>query len=177
MGMGGTVEGLTVQMHKVRRAALFGKSVMMLRHHPERSWGTRSTIDVWWGGMGSNAPLMLLLAHLVKSHSDWNGATIRLLQVVDDESKRETALGELNKLLEDVRVVAEPKVLVKTEGEKVGVIIRRESTPTDLTLLGLQTVEEEEAEDYATALIELTKDVGSTLIVHSLAGGEILQTS
>jgi amino acid transporter len=177
MGMGGTAVGLTVQMHKVRRAALFGKSVLMLRHHPERSWGSRSTIDVWWGGMGSNAPLMLLLAHLVKSHRDWHGATIRLLQVVDDESKFESSLGELNRLLEAVRVKAEPKVLVKDEGVKIGEIIRRESTPTDLTLLGLQTVEQDEAEDYAKALIELTQDVGSSLIVHSLAGGEILHTS
>jgi amino acid transporter len=177
MGMGGTVEGLTVQMHKVRRAALFGKSVMMLRYHPERGWGKRSTIDVWWGGMGSNAPLMLLLAHLVETHRDWTGATIRLLQVVDDESKSEASLVELNKLLEEVRVKAEPKVLVKEEGVRVGDIIRRESTPTDLTLLGLQAVEQDEAENYAKALLLLTQDVGSSLIVHSLAGGDILQTS
>ena len=72
---------------------------------------------------------------------------------------------------------AEPKVLVKEEGWKVGDIIRRESTPTDLTLLGLQTVEQDEAENYAKALLDLTRDVGSSLIVHSLAGGDILQTS
>ena len=177
MGMGGTVDGLTVQMHKVRRAALFGKSVMMLRYHQDRGWGSRSTIDVWWGGMGSNAPLMLLLAHLVQIHPDWSGATIRLLQIVNDESLSEASLAELNRLLEEVRVDAEPQVLVRQGGEKVGDIIRRESTPTDLTLLGLQAVEEDEAENYARSLIELTQDVGSSLIVHSLTGGEILQTS
>lgn len=177
MGMGGTVDGLTVQMHKVRRAALFGKSVMMLRYHQDRGWGTRSTIDVWWGGMGSNAPLMLLLAHLIQSHEDWSGATIRLLQVVNEESKREASLAELNGLLQEVRVQAEPKCIVKQPGMKIGDIIRGESTPTDLVLLGLQAVEEDEAEDYARALLDLTQDVGSSLIVHSLAGGEILQTS
>jgi len=177
MGMGGTVDGLTVQMHKVRRAALFGKSVMMLRYHQDRGWGDRATIDVWWGGMGSNAPLMLLLAHLVQIHPDWSGARIRLLQIVNDESLSEASLAELNRLLEEVRVDAEPKVLVRKGEEKVGDIIRRESTPTDLTLLGLQAVEEDEAENYAKSLIELTQDVGSSLIVHSLTGGDILQTS
>ena len=177
MGMGGTVDGLTVQMHKVRRAALFGKSVMMLRYHQDRGWGDRATIDVWWGGMGSNAPLMLLLAHLVQIHPDWSGARIRLLQIVNDESLSEASLAELNRLLEEVRVDAEPKVLVRKGEEKVGDIIRRESTPTDLTLLGLQAVEEDEAENYAKSLIELTQEVGSSLIVHSLTGGDILQTS
>lgn len=177
MGMGGTVEGLTVQMHKVRRAALFGKSVMMLRHHRERSWGSKSTIDVWWGGMGSNAPLMLLLAHLISSHDDWKNARLRLLQVVDKEELTETALSELNRLLEEVRVEASPQVILRQDGERVGDIIRRESTPTDLVLLGLQAVEESDAEKYAQSLIDLTKDVGSSLIVHSLAGGDILETS
>lgn len=177
MGMGGNVKGLTQQMHKVRRAALFGKSIMMLRYHEERGWGSYSTIDVWWGGMGSNAPLMLLLAHLIQSHEDWKHAKIRLLQVVFEEGKSETALADLNRLLEEVRVEAHPQVIVRKEGEKVGDIIRKQSTPTDLVLLGLQCVEEDEAESYAESLIELTKDVGSSLIVHSLAGGEILQTS
>ena len=164
-------------MHKVRRAALFGKSVLMLRYHEERGWGSYSTIDVWWGGMGSNAPLMLLLAHLIQTHPDWRDATIRLLQVVQHADQKEAALVELNRLLEDVRVQAEPTVIVKEDGQTVGEIIRRQSTPTDLVFLGLQAVEEDEAEDYAKSLIELTKDVGSSLIVHSLAGGEILQTS
>lgn len=177
MGMGGEAKGLTMQMHKVRRAALFGKSVMMLRYHAERGWGSYSTIDVWWGGMGSNAPLMLLLAHLIQSHPDWRNARIRLLQIVKDEKLSEAALAELNRLLEEVRVHAKPQVLVRKEGQKIGEIIRQESTPTDLVLLGLQAVERDEAEDYALSLIELTKDVGSSLIVHSLAGGEILETS
>jgi len=177
MGMGGSVGGLTMQMHKVRRAALFGKSVLMLRHHDERSWGSYSTIDVWWGGMGSNAPLMLLLAHLITCHEDWEKATIRLLQVVDSEDQREGSETDLRGILEEVRVEAEPVVIVREEGEKVSDVIRKQSTPTDLVLLGLQAVEYEEAEDYAKSLIELTKDVGSSLIVHSLAGGEILETS
>lgn len=177
MGMGGSIEGLTAQMHKVRRAALFGKSVMMLRYHSERGWGSRSTIDVWWGGMSSNAPLMLLLAHLVQCHEDWKGSKIRLLQVVDSEDQSHAACEDLKNILEEVRVEATPKVIVRAPQESVGDVIRRESTPTDLVLLGLQSVEEDQAEAYAGSLIALTKDVGSSLIVHSLAGGEILETS
>jgi amino acid transporter len=177
MGMGGQVDGLTMQMHKVRRAALFGKSVMMLRYHEERGWGSHSTIDVWWGGIGSNAPLMLLLAHLIQVHPDWKDAKIRLLQIVDEEGLSDKALVELNKLLGEVRVEATPKVIVRSEGQKIGDIIRDQSTPTDLVLLGLQTVERDDAENYACSLIELTKEVGSSLIVHSLAGGDILETS
>ena len=97
--------------------------------------------------------------------------------MVNDESLSGASLAELNRLLEEVRVDAEPKVLVRKEGETVGDIIRRMSTPTDLTLLGLLSVEEDEAENYAKSLIELTQEVGSSLIVHSLTGGEILQTS
>ncbi len=177
MGMGGEVSGLTMQMHKVRRAALFGKSVMMLRYHEERGWGSHSTIDVWWGGMGSNAPLMLLLAHLIQTHPDWEDSTLRLLQVVEDENQSDHAIADLNRILEEVRVVAKPTVIVRAEGETIGDVIRIHSTATDLVLLGLQSVGHEDAEAYARSLIELTKDVGSSLIVHSIAGGEILETS
>ena len=176
MGMSGTAEGLTLQMHKVRRSALFGKSVLMLRYHQERGWGDRSTIDVWWGGMGGNAPLMLLLAHLIRSHRDWRKATLRLLQVVKSDEAKAQALQELEALLDSVRVDAVPKVIVM--GEKtIGEVIRDESTPTDLVLLGLAAPESEAAEKYAHSMIELTKDVGSTLVVHSLAGQDILETS
>lgn len=175
MGMSGTPAGLTAQMHKVRRAALFGKSVMMLRHHAERSWGNHESIDVWWGGMGGNAPLMLLLAHLIRLHGDWRHATIRLLQVVETQDRVEAATAELMKLLKEFRVDATPEALVRGD-RSVGDIIREESTKTDLVLLGLMAPDSEDAETYAASLIALTKDVGSALIVHSLEEDAILST-
>lgn len=175
MGMSGTAEGLTLQMHKVRRAALFGKSVMMLRYHPERGWGSYQTIDVWWGGGGGNAPLMLLLAHLVQTHRDWKSARIRLLQVVRDESDVEDAKAELNRLLDEVRVSADPEVLLKGD-RTINEIILEQSTEIDLVLLGLMAPSEEGAEAYAQSLIDLTSDVGSALVVHSLAEQGILET-
>lgn len=176
MGMSGTPKGLTLQMHKVRRAALFGKSVMMLRHHPERGWGDCSTIDVWWGGGGGNAPLMLLLAHLVRSHRDWKSASIRLLQIIKNEEDQADAKAELNRLLEEVRVEAEPEVLLQGE-RTINEIILEQSTVTDLVLLGLWAPTEEGAEAYAQSLIDLTREVGSALVVHSLAEQGVLESS
>lgn len=176
MGMSGTPDGLTLQMHKVRRAALFGKSVMMLRYHDGRGWGSHSTIDVWWGGEGGNAPLMLLLAHLICVHEDWKSASIRLLQIVNEEENAEDARVDLNRLLDQVRVEAVPEVIVRGD-RTINEIILEQSTQTDLVFLGLMAPDAEGAETYAQSLLDLTKDVGSALIVHSLAERGVLETS
>lgn len=86
----------------LRELPLLGKSMVLVRHRPERGLGTRSVIHIWWGGLARNGGLMLLLAVLLRSHPDWRHAAVNVLTVVDDEAARAEAESGLRRLLEGV---------------------------------------------------------------------------
>jgi hypothetical protein len=74
-------------------------------------------IDVWWWNDASSR-LMLLLAFLMTRSSEWEGAVIRLLAVTRDSSDP-VETRQLQELLEEVRIDAEPEVVVDVDESKV----------------------------------------------------------
>ena len=54
--------------------------------------------------------------------------------------------------------------------------LARESTATDLTILGMHRPELGEAESYSQRLNELADVIGTALLVHSADGEELLET-
>jgi amino acid transporter len=70
-------------------------------------------IDVWWHG-DATSHLMLIMAYLMTRSELWSDARIRLLALNDSQSNVQ-ATNELRKLLEDVRIEAEPEI-VETAG-------------------------------------------------------------
>jgi hypothetical protein len=70
-------------------------------------------IDVWWHG-DATSHLMLIMAYLMTRSELWSDARIRLLALNDSQSNVQTT-NELRKLLEDVRIEAEPEI-VETAG-------------------------------------------------------------
>ncbi len=66
-------------------------------------------IDVWWSG-DATSHLMLIMAYLMTRNELWRDARIRLLAISNSQSG-DQAVDNLRKLLEDVRIDAEPEII------------------------------------------------------------------
>lgn len=176
LGWSRSPEGRTKQLMLMNVLVRMRKSVLFLHLDEEAGFGKRKTIDVWWRGRSRNADLMLLLAHIVSQHRDWRGATIRLIRVIRSEEGRQQTEGHLRQLLEDVRVVGEPLVLVLPEDMPIAQALQKQSGRTDLTILGMNRPEEDESEVYGQRLAGLADAIGTVLLIHSADAEELLDT-
>ncbi len=167
LGWSGTSQGRRTLIRLLRTLGPLGKSVLFLHYDPARGVGRQAIIDVWWRGRSQNGELMLLLAYIIARHPAWDGARIRLRRVISRAEGREMTEAHLRSLLAEVRVDAEPHVIVAPEDEPFIDTVRRYSTDTDLTLLGMARPAPEQVESYAERLDGLVRSVGTVLLVHS----------
>ncbi|MFQ5610792.1 MAG: amino acid permease [Anaerolineae bacterium] len=175
LGWSGTAEGRALQMDLMRNLVALRKSFLCLYHHPQRSFGRKQTINVWWGGRGGNADLMLLLAHLIRQHPGWKGAKIRVLRVIDSQDGIGRTRAHTERLLQEVRVDAEPVIIVRPDpAHPLAEVIAGWSRDADLTLLGVQLPAAGQTEVYGQYLNELVQAVGSVLLVRNAEGDEDL---
>jgi len=153
------------------------KSVMFLRYNEERGFGRKMRIDIWWRGRDRNADLMLLLAHIIRKSPDWEGATIRVCRLLENEAAVEGARDHIAKILEKVRVDAEPHTFVRSSpDEPFDAILRRASEDTDLVVLGLRAPEPEDMERQARDISELFPTTAAALMVRSGEVEDLLDT-
>ncbi len=116
--------------HKARR------NILILRTDPERGFGQRKRIDIWWGGLQQNGGLMMILAYLLRISARWSGAEIDLKLVVQSEQAREAAQENLEARVAGLRIGARPHVLV-SDGRPFHDILIEESADADLVFLGI----------------------------------------
>ncbi len=109
--------GLKEVSHRTNLGVAFrlGCNIIAL-HAREEWWATIETkpaderrIDVWWFN-DSTSRLMLLLAYLVTRSDGWEGAPIRVFSTGHGTRSGKDP-GDLRKILEDVRVDAEPEIV------------------------------------------------------------------
>jgi hypothetical protein len=174
LGWSRTPTGRTQQIELMHMLAALGKSVLFLRYDEERGFGKRQVIDVWWGGRGGNADLMLLLAYIISQHRSWADADIRLLRVIDGKEGRAATLEHMQATLDAVRVNAEPVVIVRENGQSTQELITAWSKESDLSLLGLKIPAHLEDEEYGRRVDRLMAQMGSVLLVRSAQNEDIL---
>jgi hypothetical protein len=168
MGWSRTPGGRATLLRVMRDMTDLGKSTMFLHTDERRGFGDMSSIDVWWGGRGGNADLMLLLAHVIRLNGVWGDAELRVLRIVDSEEGVEPSRRHMEGLLEDVRVDATPEIIVRTDPSRPLVdLISTHSRATDLTLLGMQKPAGGSADTYGERLQQLVEAVGTVLLVHN----------
>lgn len=168
LGWSGTADGRITILKLTRRLVALKKNVLLLAVDEQKGFGKHQTIQVWWGGRDSNADLMLLLAHLVRLHRDWRGASIRLLRITDGKAGVDAIKENMQEMLELVRVEAEPVVIVREDpNQSVTDIICQNSTEADLTFLGISLPGEDSLEADATRIHEQVKRIGMVLLVRS----------
>ncbi len=86
-------------------------------------------IDIWWQG-DATSRLMLLLAYLMTRNAPWESASIRVIAINYDTESPET-LEHLANILNDVRIEAEPKIVLLANIETIV------STSSDASLVML----------------------------------------
>jgi amino acid transporter len=84
----------------------------------ERTRPGKRSIDVWHRD-NATGRLMLLLAYLMTRTETWQDARIRLLTTVPKDKSESEATGELERMLDDVRIAAEPVIVGKAEPRTV----------------------------------------------------------
>jgi len=120
----------------IRRLYQAQRNVLIFRDDPERGFGRRRRIDVWWGGLHRNGGLMVLLAYLLQASIEWSQAQIHLKLVVPNAGAVEATRDNLNRLSDSLRINAISQVLV-AHGRPFETILRTSSQDADLVLLGM----------------------------------------
>ncbi len=122
--------------HMLRSFHEARRNILILRADPDRGFGKRERIDVWWGGLQQNGGLMMILAYLLRISSRWSGAEIHLKLVVQNEQAREAAQLNLEARVAGLRIGARPHVLV-SDGRPFREILVEESAEADLVFMGI----------------------------------------
>ncbi|MBZ8180395.1 APC family permease [Oscillatoria salina] len=150
------------QIHQAKR------NIVILRENPERGFGLRRRIDVWWGGIQANGGLMLLLAYLLRTDIDWRNAGIYLKLVVADETAAAAARANLDRLVKQVRIKAIPQVIV-AGSRSFEEILHSSSENADLIFLGMAAPHENYTE-YYESLQAKAADLPTTIFVLAAPG-------
>ncbi len=166
MGWSQAAAGRATLMRLLRNLADLDKSVLFLSVGDERGFGQRCVINVWWGGRGGNADLMLLLGYLISRSNDWHDAELRLSRIVESEEGAEQTRAHMNTLLEEVRVEATPNIVVRGE-RPIEALFAEHSRDVDLTVLGMQAPAADAAETYGERLETFAEAVGTVLLVYN----------
>lgn len=168
LGWSRVEQGQAMQMELLRGLTSLHKSVMFLYFDQAKGFGEQKIINVWWRGGSSNAGLMLLLAHIIQRHRSWHQAKIRILRIIDHEEGTKDTHQHLKTLLTQVRVEAEPIVIVRPDPKTPLTDIMADwSKEADLTLLGMELPEEKETESYSRRLNSLIQAIGTVLLIRN----------
>ena len=154
------------------------RNILILRTDPERGFGERERIDVWWGGLQQNGGLMIILAHLLRSSSHWGTAEIHVKLVVPSEQAAEAAKRNLEATVGQLRMSARPEVLV-SGGRPFREILLESSADADLVFLGIaEPSGSANFTDYYAGLQKLAGELPAvvfTLAAQDLRFSEILE--
>lgn len=165
------------QLMLLRRLVDLKKSVLFMHRDPERGYGDRALIDVWWRGRDRNAELMIILAHLISRSPEWEGCEIRVLRLLNKSAGVEGATRHIADILKKARVDAEPVVLVQEHpGLGFAEILKKTSRDTDLVILGMRVPEIDEFDRYSGEIAFILNHSVSTLLVRSGEQEDILET-
>lgn len=141
-------------VHRTRR------NLVLVRDAGIPEGSNADTIDIWWGGNENNIGLMITLAFLIQKSSVWQESRLVIKTIAETESECDAAQHRLTTFIEEQRIPAEAKVIVRQE-EEIFDMIRQSSAGAGLVFMGMRPpVEEEDAEAYSRyygQLIETTQ--------------------
>jgi amino acid transporter len=143
------------------------KSSLLVRLNKPPGISTYARIDIWWRGKHSNGDLMLLLAHLLSLNDEWKNAKIIIHTIILREEDREFMLKNVNEMINEVRIKAEPKIIIKPQDRSVTEVIHENSRNANLVFMGLNIPKEGEEKDYVTRIEELSDGLKTTIFVRN----------
>jgi len=161
-------------LERLNKSLVFGRIQPRHLYPPERF--TR-TIHVWWGGLQRNGDLMLLLAWLLTRNPAWRGARVEVMSLASSETAKVQTESFLKQLIPEIRIEAEPRVIIKPRDRSVTELIHELSAEAEAVFLGLATPEPGEEAAYAERLENLAGDLPTVFFVKnsSLFVGGLLE--
>ncbi len=154
----------------LRSLTALDRSLLLVDHKSSQRLGSYRKIQIWWGGLQGNGGLMLLLTFLIKNQDRWRKAEVSLVTVVSGETERARAQAAMTEVLDNARVNATPRVIVRGE-DSIGAIMQRESESVDLAIIGIRLPKsEDQAEAFILRMNSLLSHLPTTLLVHSARG-------
>ncbi|HHO51445.1 MAG TPA: hypothetical protein ENK18_11355, partial [Deltaproteobacteria bacterium] len=141
-------------------------NLLGVAYDPDRIFGARSRIDLWWSAAAGSLPLNLALVRFITSAEEWRRAELRFFLINDDPRRTDSLHKATVRALEDARVEARVRVVdTHVEGRPHADWIAQHSAGADLTVIGLPNggvdpgvVEELDA---------LSRRIGSVLLVRA----------
>ncbi len=139
-------------------------------------FGNYETVDLWWRETDSkNAEMMLNIARFIIASQKWNHTSIRVLFVNNNNINAELIRSKIAKLVEDLRVIVEIKIINNAVEQKPFYdIIKEESKSTNLTLLGIPNYKIEKQTEFILKTNHLFEAIGSTLLVKAANNFNVL---
>jgi hypothetical protein len=107
--------------NNLRTVFRLGCNLLILDADSDEREGLKDTpvkdrvIDVWWTDTPTGN-LMLILAHLMTRHDDWDAATVRVLQSAQENKPEEKQIEELRAMIQEARIEAMP-VMVEPDSD------------------------------------------------------------
>ena len=143
----------------------FQRSIVIVKYDEvrERWVAPTGTIDVWWHNQ-KNGALMVLLAHLLSKNSAFREHTIRVLNVVRDESARIGVTAHLQNMLESARIEAEVEVIVSDD---IVTEMRRRSRKAAVVFLGFDPPEAGNAQVFSDNYYKVMEHLDTVILVYS----------
>ena len=154
-------------------------NVLLLAHDPERRFGDRERIDIWWTPGRGSVPLSLALVRFLSSSDAWHRARIRFLILTQDTALSDTFYQTMSRLLDEARMDATVKVINNSLGGRpLEEWVAQESSDADLTAVGLPSELDGDAEGAVERLSTLAAAMGTVLFIRpSTSFDEVMPTS
>jgi len=141
------------------------RNVVVLRHNPERGYGQRRRIDVWWGGLQKNGGLMMILGYMLRTSTEWRRAELHIKLMVPDQRAADAAEASLGQMVRSLRIGAITDIMVG-DTSNFPETLRRASADADLVLLGMAPPDAiEDYRSYYLRLQEMTEGMPTTAFV------------
>ncbi|WP_456438264.1 amino acid permease [Psychroserpens sp.] len=132
-------------------------------------FGNYNSVDFWWRETDSkNAEMMLNIARFIIASPRWNDTNIRVLFVNNNNVDVSIIESKISKLVEDLRVNVEIKIINNAVEQKTFYnIIEHESKTTNLTIIGIPDYNIEKQAEFVLKTNNLFESIGSTLLVRA----------
>ncbi|MCK5400152.1 MAG: Na-K-Cl cotransporter, partial [Flavobacteriaceae bacterium] len=119
--------------------------------------------------------MMLNIARFIIASPKWNNTNIRVLFVNNNNIDRDIIRSKISKLVEDLRVNVEIKIINNAVEQKPFYdLIKEQSESTDLTLVGIPNYKIEKQTEFIIKTNYLFETIGSTLLVKAANNFNVL---
>ena len=176
MGWPKGLESSTEYSKMTETLLLLDYNLLYLDFDQKTKFGNYKTVDLWWRETDSkNAEMMLNIARFIIASPKWNKTSIRVLFVNNNNVKKKTIQLKISKLVEDLRVNVEIKIINNAVEQKAFYdIIEEQSGSTDLTLVGIPNYKIEKQTEFILKTNHLFEAIGSTLLVKAANNFNVL---